>query len=75
MTCLQDMTLAEKIKTLNNKIEANEVQYNLDRETANVYTLSSGNLDKYEYLTLAPKTRVIKQKQFEYSPLVQVLVK
>ena len=30
------MTLAEKIKTFNNKIEAKEAKYNLDRETAHI---------------------------------------
>ena len=52
------MTLAEKIKTLNNKTEANETQYNLDRERAKISALFSDNLDEYEYLTgydLAPK--------------------
>ena len=29
----------------------NEAQYDLDRKTAKISTLSSDNLDKYEYLT------------------------
>lgn len=45
------MKLAEKILTLATKIEANEAQYNLDRETAKISTLSSSYLNKYEHLT------------------------
>ena len=69
------MTLAEKILTLATKIEANEAQYNLDRETAKISTLSSSYLNKYEHLTsqdIASKPEVIEQKQFEHSPLGQV---
>ena len=61
--------MLEKIKTLNDKIESNEVQYKLYRETAKNSTLCSSNLGKYEYLTLAPNPEVIQQKQVEYSPL------
>ena len=40
-----------QIKTLDRKTEQNETRYDLDRKAAKIYTLSSGNLDKYEYLT------------------------
>ena len=40
-----------KIKTIDNKIEENKVQYNLDRQTANTLALSLKNIDKYEILT------------------------
>ena len=30
------MTLAEKVKTLHNKFEANKAQYYLDKETAKI---------------------------------------
>ena len=72
------MTLAEKIKTFNNKIEAKEAKYNLDRETAHISAQPSGNLDKYEYLTgqdVTTKLGVIAQKQFEYSPIAQTFNK
>ena len=45
------MTVSEKIKTINNKIKKNEVQYDLDRHTAKTSALSSGNASKYEFLT------------------------
>ena len=45
------MTLPANIKTLINKIKANEAQHNLDRETAKIFAPSSGELEKHEYLT------------------------
>ena len=47
-----------------------EAQYDLDRKAAKISTLSSKNLDKYEYLTgedLGLKPNTIKQARFEYS--------
>ena len=44
-------TLTDQIKILSRKIIQNEAQYDLDRKTAKISTLSSDNLDKYEYLT------------------------
>ena len=41
------MTTSEKIKTINNKVEQNKAQYDLDRETAKISALSSGNVCKY----------------------------
>lgn len=57
------MTLAEKITTLHNKINTYKAQYNLDRERSKTSTFSSGNLDKFEYLTdqdLPPNPGVIE---------------
>ena len=45
------MTLTEQVKILDNKIKANKAQYDLDRQAAIIFTLSSGELEKYEYLT------------------------
>ena len=45
------MTLTEQVKILNDKLKANKTQYDLDREAAKISPLSSGNLEKYEYLT------------------------
>ena len=45
------MNICEKIKTINNKIEQNKAQYNLDRQTAKLSALSSGNISKIELLT------------------------
>ena len=38
------MTVTEKIKTIDNKIEQNKAQYNLDKQTAKISALSPGNI-------------------------------
>ena len=56
----------------------NEVQYDLDKKAAEVSTLSSNNLDKYEYLTgkdLSLKPSTGEQAKFEYSPLGKIFNK
>ena len=45
------MTVAEKIKTIDKKIEQNKAQYDLDRQTAEISALSPGKVCKYEFLT------------------------
>ena len=45
------MTITDQIKIIDNKIKANQAQYDLDRLTAKVTALSSDELRKYEYLT------------------------
>ena len=45
------MSIGEKIKTIDNKIEQNKAQYNLDRQAAKISALSSGKVYKYEFLT------------------------
>ena len=45
------MTLTEQIKILDDKIKANEAQYDLDREAAKIFALLISELEKYEYLT------------------------
>ena len=63
------MTLADEIKTLDDKIKAHQAHYSLDREAAKIYALSSKELDKYDYLTgedLPYKLGVIEQAKFEY---------
>ena len=64
------------IKSINNKIEQNKVPYNLDRKTARISTLSSGNVSKYEFLTGKDvltdkdlKEKAAALKQFKHSPL------
>ena len=64
------------IKILNDKIKANEVQYDVDREAAKISALSSKQLNKYEYLTgedLGYKPGVVAQAKFEYFLLSKVL--
>ena len=66
------MNKSSQVKIFNDKIKANQAQYDLDRETAKISALSSKELDKYEYLTgedLGCKPDVIQRAKFEYSPL------
>ena len=37
--------------TIENKIRDEKLQYDINRETAKISALSSGKIDKYEYLT------------------------
>ena len=65
------MAVVDQIKLLDRKIMQNEVQYDLDRKATKISTLSSNNLDKYEYLAgkdLSLKSSTVEQAQFEYSP-------
>ena len=69
------MTINEQIKILDNKIRSNQAQYDLDRQNTKISALSSGELDKYGYLTgedLGYKPDVVQKAKFEYSPLGQV---
>ena len=69
------MTRKEQNKILNDKNEANNAQYNLDRMNAKISAYSSGDLPKYEYLTkkdLGYKPDAFEQAKFEYSPLGKV---
>ena len=67
------MSISEKIKTIDNKIEPNKAWSNLDRQTAKFSALSSGNVSKYEFLSdkdLLPENDLIEKaatkKRFEY---------
>ena len=42
------MTLTERVKILDDKIKANQAQYDLDREAARISALSFKELDKCE---------------------------
>ena len=71
------MTRKEQNKILDDKIEANNAQYNLDRMNAEISAYSSGDLPKYEYLTkkdLGYKPDAFEQAKFEYSPLGKVFI-
>ena len=63
------MTRKEQNKILDDKIKANDVQYDLDRMNAEISAYSSVDLPKYEYLT---KKDLKIQVKFEYSPLGKV---
>ena len=69
------MSISEKINT----IEQNKAQYNLDRKTAKICTLSSGNNSKHEFLTgkdVLPEKGLLEKaatlKRFEYYPLGKI---
>ena len=70
------MSISETIKSIKNKIEQNKIQYNLERQTAKISALSSGNVSKYEFLRdtdVLPEKDLLEKaialKRFEYSPL------
>ena len=70
------MTLNEQVKIIDDKIKANKAQYDLDREAAKLFALSSGELEKYEYLTgedLGYKPKVLEKVKFQYSPSGEAL--
>ena len=72
------MTINEQIIILDNNIRSNQAQDDLDRQNAKISALSSGELDKYEYLTgedLGYKPDVVQKAKFECSPLAQVFNK
>ena len=69
------MTRKEQSRILDDKIKANNAQYDLHRTNAEVLAYSSGDLPKYEYLTkndLGYKPDAFEQAKFEYSPLGKI---
>ena len=69
------MTKSDQIKILNNKVKANNAQYDINRLNAEISAYSSGDLDKYEFLTkqdLKYKPDALEQAKFAYSPLGKV---
>ena len=70
------MSIREKIKAVDDKIEQKKAQYDLDRQTTKNSALSSGNFSKYEFLSgkdVLTKKDLLKEasslKKLEYSPL------
>ena len=60
--------------TIEDQIKDEKLQYGINREAAKISALSSGKIDKYEYLTgeeLLPskQQQIIQQAKFTYSPL------
>ena len=45
------MSINEKIKAINNKIEQSKGRYDLYRQTAKISASSPGHCSKYEFLT------------------------
>ena len=60
--------------TIDGQIEDGKLQYDINREAAKISALSSGKIDKYEYLTgeeilASNQKQIIEQAKFTYSPL------
>ena len=60
--------------TIEDQIKDEKLQYDINREAAKISALSSGKIDKYEYLTgeeilLSNQQQIIQQAKFNYSPL------
>ena len=59
---------------IDDQIRDEKLQYDINRETAKISVLSSGKIDKYEYLTgeeILPSNQqqIMEQAKFTYSPL------
>ena len=66
--------------TIEDQIKDEKLQYDINREAAKISALSSGKIDKYEYLTgeeILPSNQqqIIQQAKFTYSPLGKALEK
>ena len=66
--------------TIEDQIKNEKLQYDINREAAKISALSSGKLDKYEYLTgeetlPSNQQQIIQQAKFNYSPLGKAIVK
>ena len=66
--------------TIEDQIKDEKLQYDINREAAKISALSSGKLDKYEYLTgeeILPSNQqqIIQQAKFSYSPLGKAIEK
>ena len=60
--------------TINDQIRDEKLQYDINREAVETLPLSSGKIQKYEYLTgedILPSNQqqIIEQAKFTYSPL------
>ena len=68
------MTRKEQNKILDDKIKSNINQYKVDRLNAEISAFSSGDLNKYEFLTrkdLKYKPNALDKARFQFSPLGQ----
>ena len=66
--------------TIEDQIKDEKLQYDINRQAAKISALSSGKIDKYEYLTgeeILPSNQqqIIQQAKFNYSPLGKALEK
>ena len=66
--------------TIEDQARDEKLQYDINREAAKISTLSSGKIDKYEYLTreeILPSNQeqTIEKAKFIYSPLEKTFEK
>ena len=66
--------------TIEDQIKDEKLQYDVNRDAAKISALSSGKIDKYEYLTgeeILPSNQrqIIEQAKFTYSPLGEAFEK
>ena len=45
------MIVSKKIRRINNKLLQSKAQYNIDRQTTKISALTSGNVNKFKFLT------------------------
>ena len=60
--------------TIDDKIRDEKLQHDINRDVEKISALSSGEIDKYEFLTRqeifpSDQSRIIEQAKFTYSPL------
>ena len=66
--------------TISEKIKGEKLQNNINRAAAKIFALSSGKIDKYDYLagedTLSPQQhRIIEKSKFTYVSVRKVFEK
>ena len=66
--------------TIDDNVKDEKLQYDINREAEKISALSSGQIDKYEYLTgeeilTSDQSRTIEQAKFTYSSLGKVIEK
>ena len=72
------MTVTHQLKIIDNKIKANQAQYDLDRLAAQISAYCPGDLRNYEYVTdedLGYKPSLVEQAKLDYFPLSKVFNK
>ena len=62
------------------RLRIKKIPYDINREAAKISALSSGKIDKYEYLTCeeilpSNQKQIIEKTKFSYSPLGKVFEK
>ena len=66
--------------TIEDQIRDEKLQYDINREAAKISALSSGKIDKYEYVTgeeilSSNQQHIIDHAKFTYSPLEKAFEK